>query len=679
MRGAGSAFLGRRARVLAVVAVACAAPAVPATAGAKGSTAISFEAESLDGAGNNPTHPGWGEAGGEYQRIAPARYVDGAGEMVAGPNARYVSNRIFSSLGVDLFSERNISQWAWVWGQFVDHTIERAQAGSEEDNIPFDQEDPLESFTDNLGYIPFTRNAVAPGTGTAPGNPRQQVNLNASYINAQTVYGDSASRLEWLRTGPDNGKPGSAGATLLLPHRYLPLATARGNAETAPPMVLEGALTEEPDRAAVSGDVRTDENAELTAVTTLLAREHNRIVGELPRSLSNEERFQIARLFVGAEEQYITYHEFLPALGVTLSPYEGYDPNVDPEVSDEFATVGGRAHSMVNAGVVVEVPASEVKGSKRTQLEQMGITVLSHARSHSHARLFISQIAAFYDPAVVSTVGLGPILQGLAEEPSYKNDEQIDDSLRSVLFGIPQPGTEPALCDVEPEHAGCFSVVEDLGAIDIQRGRDNGMPGYNEMREAVGLPAQHSFREVTGESSEEFPSDDPLIPPTDQIDNPHILEFTSLENYYGEPIPQGSEERAVYGARATTLAARLKAIYGSVENMDAIVGMMSEPHLAGSDLGELQEALWRRQFEALRDGDRFFYLNDPVLAELESRYGITYKHSLSELIALDAGVKGLAANVFFAPAPAHESAALLRRAQREERAATRAARLSPRG
>ena len=112
-----------------------------------------------------------------------------------------------------------------------------------------------------------------------------------------------------------------------------------------------------------------------------------------------------------------------------------------------------------------------------------------------------------------------------------------------------------------------------------------------------------------------------------------------------------------------------------------MVGMMSEPHLPGSDLGELQEALWRKQFEALRDGDRFFYLNDPTLGELESRYGITYKHSLAELISLDAGVSKstLAPDVFYAPTPAHESPALARRALREQRAGARLAGKAARG
>ena len=49
-----------------------------------------------------------------------------------------------------------------------------------------------------------------------------------------------------------------------------------------------------------------------------------------------------------------------------------------------------------------------------------------------------------------------------------------------------------------------------------------------------------------------------------------------------------------------------KAIYGSVDKVDAFVGMVSEPHLAGTELGPLQLAIWKRQFGVLEDGDRFF-------------------------------------------------------------------------
>ena len=46
--------------------------------------------------------------------------------------------------------------------------------------------------------------------------------------------------------------------------------------------------------------------------------------------------------------------------------------------------------------------------------------------------------------------------------------------------------------------------------------------------------------------------------------------------------------------------------------------------------------MWKQQFTALRDGDRFFYLNDPGSDGASSdRYGITYRHTLAELIELN--------------------------------------------
>ena len=66
--------------------------------------------------------------------------------------------------------------------------------------------------------------------------------------------------------------------------------------------------------------------------------------------------------------------------------------------------------------------------------------------------------------------------------------------------------------------------------------------------------------------------------------------------------------------------------------------MVSEKHVPGTEFGPLQLAMWTKQFAALRDGDRFFYANDPVLDQIQRDYGVTYKVTLSQLIKLDTGV-----------------------------------------
>jgi hypothetical protein len=66
--------------------------------------------------------------------------------------------------------------------------------------------------------------------------------------------------------------------------------------------------------------------------------------------------------------------------------------------------------------------------------------------------------------------------------------------------------------------------------------------------------------------------------------------------------------------------------------------MVSEQHVQGTEFGPLQLAIWKKQFETLRDGDRFFYLNDPELNTIAQTYGITYRHTLAELIKLNTGL-----------------------------------------
>ena len=219
---------------------------------------------------------------------------------------------------------------------------------------------------------------------------------------------------------------------------------------------------------------------------------------------------------------------------------------------------------------------------------------------------------AFGFPQLLKRVGEGPVLQSL-DEREYNNDEQIDNSLRSILFQVPKPGVpDPSVCGEPVVNPDCFTDIADLGADDIQRGRDHGMPTYNQMRRAYGLPAAQSFTDITGESTDRFPRD-PLINQNDPINDPNILDFISLKDDAGNPVAIGNPDDAVSGTRRSTIAARLKAIYGNVNKVDAFVGMVAEPHVAGTEFGKLQLAIWKKQFAALRDGDRFFYRNDPVL------------------------------------------------------------------
>ena len=259
----------------------------------------------------------------------------------------------------------------------------------------------------------------------------------------------------------------------------------------------------------------------------------------------------------------------------------------------------------------------------------------------------------FFNPGLLPQLGEGPVLKALAAEHQYKNDAIIDNHLRSVLFQVPLPGDTTCIEPVDPK---CYSGVTDLAAIDVQRGFDHGMPNYNQLRVAYGLAPKASFAAVVGSgpSSENFPRD-PKLTPGNEINQPAALDFTALFDKDGNAIDMTDdnavENNAVNAKRRTPLAARLKAIYKNVNNLDAFTGMNAEPHVPGTEFGELQLAIWKKQFQALRDGDRFFFGNQPILDSINNLLGINFQRTLAQVIAdnTDIPASDLQANVFFAP------------------------------
>jgi hypothetical protein len=302
---------------------------------------------------------------------------------------------------------------------------------------------------------------------------------------------------------------------------------------------------------------------------------------------------------------------------------------------------------MIHGEIEMETDAARYSPEQLATFEREGIE-FELSEDGTEIELAVPLNVAFFNPELVGQLQLGPLLQGIGLEAQYKNDEQIDNQLRSVLFQIPVPGNTHCLDG--PGLPECFRGVVDLGAIDVERGRDHGMPSYNQLRRAYGLDAKRSFRSITGESTEAFPTD-PDLTRGDEINDPDSLDFVTLLDADGNVVDPDSEEAGalpVSGVRRTTLAARLKAIYGSVNNVDAFTGMVSERHVPGTEFGELQLAIWKRQFEALRDGDRFFYRNDPGLSLIRRYLGIDYRRNLGDIIALNSDIPRdeLAENVF---------------------------------
>jgi hypothetical protein len=238
---------------------------------------------SITGFGNNIANPTWGQAGTDLLRISPVAYADGI-SAPSQPNllsAREISNNlnnqsdpIFS--GADNLGppqSQSLSDFAYLWGQFIDHDMDLTPTGS---GIAFDiPADPTRT-NDPMGTEPFTRSSFDPATGTSASNPLQQINADTSYLDLSQVYGSSQVVADALRTfsgGQLKTSPGN-----LLPYNNLTYFTQ----DQLNALNMANDAHQVPDsQLFAAGDVRANENIELTAMQTLFVRNHNRIATQL--------------------------------------------------------------------------------------------------------------------------------------------------------------------------------------------------------------------------------------------------------------------------------------------------------------------------------------------------------------------------------------------------------------
>ena len=98
---------------------------------------------SLDGRLNNPGQSTWGVAGIDLMRFSPAAYSDGLSSPAGAsrPSARLVSNTICDA-GTPAPNARNLSDWVYGWGQFLDHDLDLTTSGDTAFDIAVPSGDP---------------------------------------------------------------------------------------------------------------------------------------------------------------------------------------------------------------------------------------------------------------------------------------------------------------------------------------------------------------------------------------------------------------------------------------------------------------------------------------------------------------------------------------------------------
>merc|ERR1719209_142563 len=198
-----------------------------------------------------------------------------------------------------------------------------------------------------------------------------------------------------------------------------------------------------------------------------------------------------------------------------------YDPTINPTITNVFASAAFRfGHTLVQGmlDLVKEVQFERKKSST------------------------IPLSDTFFNPELHYVPGeLDKFLVGLAAQPSQKYDNVVSEEVTNHLF------------QAKNKRFGM-----DLVALNLQRGRDHGLPGYNAFRELCGLKRVKNFKG------------------------------------FADVMPNQIVER-------------LELIYKDVDDVDLFIGGISESSLPGALLGPTFRCIVGDQFKRLQQGDRFYY------------------------------------------------------------------------
>ena len=503
----------------------------------------------IDGSCNNLNNPLFGAADTAFTRMIPSQYADGVDALRGGlqaeqgelfplgaflppiPSARHISETIInrnSSMEEDPFTHILMQ-----WGQFLDHDLDLSPELEAEcegceftelcQPIRVQQNDPAFGIDtpQMANCLRFARSLPVCDL-SLPGQlvPREQLNAITSFIDGSQVYGSNERIANAVRLGEDGllkeGKP-FPGSLPSLPIDEEDIMACL-NAEDC----------------FLAGDVRANEQISLTIMHTLWFREHNRLARALKviNPFWNDERlFQEARRIVGALIQKITYEDYLPKVigydtfDTVIGPYIEYDDRVDPGVPNGFATAAYRyGHSLI-----------------RPAFSRLDSDFKSIARGP------LKLVNAFFNPFQFKlSLGTDPLVRGWISEQVLQPDSDLNTVLTSELFAN----------DTED------IIGMDLAALNIQRGRDHGLP---------------PFVTWVNHCKRRFPS---------------LRGFGAFDRYLD--------------------FLRFLQLHGSLDSIDLWIGGLAEKRLPDSFLGPTFACIFGVTFDNVRNGDRFWYENPGV-------------------------------------------------------------------
>uniref|UniRef100_A0A8B9NWP2 NAD(P)H oxidase (H2O2-forming) n=1 Tax=Apteryx owenii TaxID=8824 RepID=A0A8B9NWP2_APTOW len=477
---------------------------------------IFWEVQRYDGWYNNLLHHSHGSVGASLLRLLPANYADGVYQALQEPrvpNARQLSVAVAQGPS-GLPSHRNTTVLGVFFGFHVLSEIleaEKPGCPAEFLNIRIPTGDPVfdpESTGDVI--LPFQRIQWALETGQSPNKPREQV--RTFWLDGSSIYGPSHSWSDALRSfsggklasGPDKRFPRETNGKVPM-WKALDPSTGKGG-----PQGIYG--KEEPG------------NPFLQAENIIWFRYHNHWATALAQAhptWTDEDLFQHARKRVIATFQSIVLYEWLPALlEIAVPEYKGYQQHLDPSLSPEFMAAASLfLATMVPPGIYRRDPTCQFRADPYPALR-----LCNSYWSRESTRLQRAE-------------DMDDLLLGMSSQIAEREDNIVVEDLQDYWYG-PLKYTRT-----------------DYVASWLQRGRDIGLPTYNQAREQFGLKP--------------------------------LQTWTDLAPHLGEQVLE-----------------RVAALYANnTARLELLPGGMLEAN------GSLFSAIILDQFVRLRDGDRFWFEN----------------------------------------------------------------------
>jgi Ca2+-binding RTX toxin-like protein len=390
----------------------------------------------------------------------------------------------------------------------------------------------------------------------------------------------------------------------------------------------------------ITGDGRGNENIALTAIHNVFHSEHNRLVANIddmihtlltPAEIAaweavnpasgwvyGERLFQAARFVTEMEYSRIVIDTFARKVQPQVNGFTGYKTDIDPAITAEFMHASYRfGHSML--------------------LETVGRT--NADGSVNDIRLF----DAFLNPPAYNDGGLagpltadqaiGSVVRGGSRQVGNEIDEFVTEALRNGLLGLPL----------------------DLPAINMMRGRSEGVAPLNEVRRqlfaATSIPALEPYP-----SWFEFRFG--LRHPDSLVNfvaaygtHPTVTGATTIADkraaaaaLVAQNTADASDFMFSLGAWASDLTGRT--ITG-LDDVDLWVGGLAEkPSAFGGLLGSTNNYVFESLLEDLQDGDRLYYVARVRGMNLFSQLE---QNTLAEMVIRNSNETGLPDDVFSVP------------------------------